>query len=86
VGGVSEDLGRKPNNPEYMSKVVILLGSPANSTLFRPLSLDIPRPLFPVAGKSIIYHHIRACAAIEDLQEIILIGSSLSMDFIGSAF
>ena len=29
---------------------------------FRPLSLDVPKPLFPVAGIPILQHHIEACA------------------------
>lgn len=43
-------------------------------TRFRPLSLDIPKPLFPVAGRPVIQHHIEACAAVEGLKEILLIG------------
>lgn len=30
-------------------------------TRFRPLSLDVPKPLFPVAGLPVIQHHIDAC-------------------------
>lgn len=43
-------------------------------TRFRPLSLDIPKPLFPVAGLPLIQHHIEACATIENLKEILLVG------------
>lgn len=43
-------------------------------TRFRPLSLDIPKPLFPVAGRPVIQHHIEACVALEGLKEILLIG------------
>lgn len=45
-----------------------------SGTRFRPLSLDIPKPLFPVAGVPLIQHHIEACVAIEELKEILLIG------------
>lgn len=30
-------------------------------TRFRPLSLDVPKPLFPVAGLPVVQHHIDAC-------------------------
>ena len=32
------------------TKAVILVGGPGKGTRFRPLSLDIPKPLFPIAG------------------------------------
>lgn len=43
-------------------------------TRFRPLSLDIPKPLFPVAGRPIIQHHIEACIQLKDIKEILIIG------------
>lgn len=43
-------------------------------TRFRPLSLDLPKPLFPIAGRSIIQHHIEACVQIKELKEILVIG------------
>lgn len=49
--------------------VVLILG-----TRFRPLSLDIPKPLFPIAGVPLIQHHIEACSALKDLKEILIIG------------
>ncbi|CAG9768522.1 unnamed protein product [Ceutorhynchus assimilis] len=57
-----------------MLKAVILIGGPLKGTRFRPLSLDIPKPLFPVAGLPVIQHHIEACAAIKELKEILIIG------------
>lgn len=57
-----------------MLKAVILVGGPLKGTRFRPLSLDVPKPLFPVAGLPTIQHHIEACCKIENLKEIILIG------------
>lgn len=51
-------------------------------TRFRPLSLDIPKPLFPVAGLPIIQHHIEACVRVPDLKEIILLGYYPSADLI----
>lgn len=38
------------------------------------MSLDLPKPLFPVAGFSMIQHHIEACCKVPDLKEILLIG------------
>lgn len=43
-------------------------------TRFRPLSLDVPKPLFPVAGRPIIQHHIEACVQVPNIKEILIIG------------
>jgi len=57
------------------TKLVILVGGPSKGTRFRPLSLDIPKPLFPIASEPLIYHPIaKACATIPNLKEVILIG------------
>ncbi|XP_053987243.1 mannose-1-phosphate guanyltransferase alpha-A [Hylaeus anthracinus] len=61
-------------------KSVILIGGPLKGTRFRPLSLDIPKPLFPVAGLPVIQHHIEACSKVENLSEILIIGSYLASD------
>lgn len=55
-------------------KAVILVGGPSRGTRFRPLSLDVPKPLFPVAGHPIIWHHLEALSKVEGLQEVLLIG------------
>ncbi|KAL0268220.1 UNVERIFIED_CONTAM: hypothetical protein PYX00_010246 [Menopon gallinae] len=57
-----------------MLKAVILIGGPLKGTRFRPLSLDIPKPLFPIAGLPMIQHHIEACAAVPNLKEILILG------------
>ncbi|KAH9488109.1 hypothetical protein Btru_065389 [Bulinus truncatus] len=57
-----------------MLKAIILVGGPMKGTRFRPLSLELPKPLFPVAGFPIIYHHIEACSKVLDVREILLIG------------
>ncbi|KAL5285710.1 hypothetical protein ACFFRR_007415 [Megaselia abdita] len=57
-----------------MLKAVILVGGPQKGTRFRPLSLDTPKPLFPVAGRPIVQHHIEACVKVKDLKEILIIG------------
>lgn len=44
-------------------------------TRFRPLSLDIPKPLFPVAGLPMIEHHIEACSKVPGLKEVLIIGA-----------
>jgi len=51
-----------------------LVGGPSKGTRFRPLSLDIAKPLFPVAGNPLIYHHLDACSQLKNLKEILLIG------------
>ncbi|CAH2097759.1 unnamed protein product [Euphydryas editha] len=58
-----------------MLKAVILIGGPQKGTRFRPLSLDTPKPLFPIAGLPLIQHHIAACTKLADCKEILIIGS-----------
>lgn len=41
-----------------------MLLSPVLGTRFRPLSFEVPKPLFPVAGVPMIQHHIEACAQV----------------------
>jgi len=64
----------------------------SQSNLFFLLSVSIPRPLFPskfslviltlsVAGKPIIYHHIRSLSEVEQVQHIFLIGDYDSKKF-----
>jgi mannose-1-phosphate guanylyltransferase len=55
-------------------KAVILVGGPSRGTRFRPLSLNKPKPLFPVAGFPMVYHQVSALAKLPDLKEILLIG------------
>ncbi|KAH8283423.1 hypothetical protein KR018_000351 [Drosophila ironensis] len=57
-----------------MLKAVILIGGPQKGTRFRPLSLDTPKPLFPLAGRPLIAHHIEACAQLPDLREVLIVG------------
>jgi mannose-1-phosphate guanylyltransferase len=57
-------------------KAVILLGGPnQHGNYFRPLSLDLPKPLFLIGGREMIYYHVEACARVPNLIEIIMIGS-----------
>lgn len=51
-----------------MLKAVILVGGPQKGTRFRPLSFDLPKPLFPVAGYPLLQHLIEACAAVEGIE------------------
>ncbi|KAL8182993.1 UNVERIFIED_CONTAM: hypothetical protein K2H54_011264 [Gekko kuhli] len=55
-------------------KAVILIGGPQKGTRFRPLSFEVPKPLFPVAGVPMIQHHIEACTKVPNMKEILLIG------------
>lgn len=40
-------------------------------TRFRPLSLDVPKPLFPVAGLPVVQHHIDACYRLGQQRNLI---------------
>ncbi|KAI9343911.1 nucleotide-diphospho-sugar transferase [Zopfochytrium polystomum] len=55
-------------------KGVVLVGGPSVGTRFRPLSMDVPKPLFPIAGSPMIYHHVAALAKVPGMKEILLIG------------
>jgi len=55
-------------------KAVILVGGPSRGTRFRPLSLHTPKPLFPLAGYPLLFHHARALATLGKVTEILLIG------------
>lgn len=57
-----------------MKKAVILVGGPSRGTRFRPLSLNQPKPLFPIAGRPVIYHHIAALAKVQGLREVLIVG------------
>ncbi|GAA5843108.1 hypothetical protein JCM3766R1_005240 [Sporobolomyces carnicolor] len=56
------------------SKAIILIGGPSKGTRFRPLSLDVPKPLFSVGGRPIIWHSLVALSHLEGLNEVYLIG------------
>ncbi|KAK6924900.1 Nucleotidyl transferase domain [Dillenia turbinata] len=53
---------------------VIMVGGPTKGTRFRPLSLNIPKPLFPLAGQPMVHHPISACKSIPNLAQIYLVG------------
>eukprot|EP00727_Mastigamoeba_balamuthi_P010482 m51a1_g6056 putative mannose-1-phosphate guanylyltransferase (395) ;mRNA; f:230440-232399 len=57
-----------------MTKVVILVGGPSKGTRFRPLSFDLPKPLFPIAGKPILLHQLESCARLSQLEEVLVVG------------
>ncbi|KAF3902312.1 hypothetical protein ABW21_db0207794 [Orbilia brochopaga] len=69
------------------TKALILVGGSQRGTRFRPLSLDLPKPLFEVAGHPIIWHCLAALTKI-DVKEVFLIGyydESVFRDFIRDA-
>ncbi|WOL16964.1 Mannose-1-phosphate guanyltransferase alpha [Canna indica] len=57
---------------------VIMVGGPtkgvSSGTRFRPLSFNVPKPLFPLAGQPMVDHPILACRRIPNLVQIYLIG------------
>lgn len=64
----------KATGSNAVTKAVILVGGPSRGTRFRPLSLDVPKPLFDVAGHPIIWHCLKAVSKVPDIKEVILIG------------
>ncbi|KAL2105488.1 hypothetical protein VUR80DRAFT_8299 [Thermomyces stellatus] len=66
--------GGKDQQPT--TKAVILVGGPSRGTRFRPLSLDVPKPLFEVAGHPIIWHCVEALSKLTTthLREVYIIG------------
>ncbi|KAI5807369.1 nucleotide-diphospho-sugar transferase [Peziza echinospora] len=56
------------------SKALILVGGPSRGTRFRPLSFDLPKPLFDVAGHPIIWHILKAITKTPSIKEVLLIG------------
>ncbi|KAF2203570.1 nucleotide-diphospho-sugar transferase [Delitschia confertaspora ATCC 74209] len=56
------------------TKAVILVGGPSRGTRFRPLSMELPKPLFPVAGHPIIEHCFRAIAKVPEIKEVFIVG------------
>jgi len=70
------------------TKAVILVGGPSRGTRFRPLSLDVPKPLFEVAGHPIIWHCLSAVAQVGSIHDVCIIGyydESVFRDFIKDA-
>lgn len=55
-------------------KAIILVGGAQKGTRFRPLSLQLPKPLFPVAGLPLIEHHIIQLSELTELTQIYLLG------------
>ena len=51
-------------------------------TRFRPLSLDVPKPLFPVAGIPLVQHLIESCVQVKTLKEILILGNFPSADIV----
>ncbi|GAB7349442.1 hypothetical protein MBLNU459_g8548t1 [Dothideomycetes sp. NU459] len=67
------------------TKAVILVGGPSRGTRFRPLSLDVPKPLFEVAGHPIIQHCFNAITQVPSIREVFIVGyydESVFRDFI----
>ncbi|KAI6282726.1 hypothetical protein MCOR27_000568 [Pyricularia oryzae] len=75
----------RSNGVQAVTKAVILVGGSSRGTRFRPLSLDVPKPLFDVAGHPIIWHCLTAISTVPSIHEVYLIGyydESVFRDFI----
>lgn len=55
------------------TKAVILVGGDTRGTRFRPISLSVPKVLFPAGGKPLLEHAVEAVVA-QGVSEILLIG------------
>ncbi|RKU49056.1 Proteasome subunit alpha type-2 [Coniochaeta pulveracea] len=78
----------KTNGVSPSTKAVILVGGSSRGTRFRPLSLDVPKPLFDVAGHPIIWHCLTAIDKVPTIQDVYVIGyyeESVFRDFIKDA-
>ncbi|KAL2130142.1 hypothetical protein VTI74DRAFT_6831 [Chaetomium olivicolor] len=78
----------RSNGMAGATKAVILVGGASRGTRFRPLSLDVPKPLFDVAGHPIIWHCLTAIEKVPSIHEVYLIGyyeESVFRDFIKDA-
>ncbi|XP_031816995.1 mannose-1-phosphate guanyltransferase alpha, partial [Sarcophilus harrisii] len=53
-----------PGGPQVLGRRGAQGPLPPPGTRFRPLSFEVPKPLFPVAGVPMIQHHIEACAQV----------------------
>ncbi|KAJ9640342.1 hypothetical protein H2199_005881 [Coniosporium tulheliwenetii] len=76
---------RNKGGQAQSTKAVILVGGPSRGTRFRPLSLDVPKPLFDVAGHPIIEHCFRAITKVPEIKEVFIVGyydESVFRDFI----
>ncbi|KAJ3417189.1 hypothetical protein HDV05_006395 [Chytridiales sp. JEL 0842] len=70
----AKDSGKPPNTMSPHLKGIVLVGGPSVGTRFRPLSMTVPKPLFPIAGSPMIYHHVAALTKVPGMKEILLIG------------
>ncbi|KAK0281261.1 hypothetical protein LTR35_007637 [Friedmanniomyces endolithicus] len=77
--------GKSGGTQTRTTKAVILVGGPSRGTRFRPLSLDVPKPLFEVAGHPIIEHCFAAITRLPEIREVFIVGyydESVFRDFI----
>jgi mannose-1-phosphate guanylyltransferase len=54
--------------------VVVLVGGPSTGTRFRPISVQFPKPLLPVAGRPMIWHIVRQAAQCPRVRTVFLLG------------
>lgn len=70
-----------PTTDPTRIKAVLLVGGAQKGTRFRPLSLQLPKPLFPIAGVPLIEHHIKQLCKLDGITEIFLLGSFPAAEF-----
>ena len=80
ASNLSSNTPQNPSSELSCTTAVILIGGPQTGTRFRPLSFKVPKPLFPIGKSPLIHHHISACAKLQQLKTVFLIGNYNSAD------
>ena len=59
-----------------MINAVIFVGWEPTSTRFRPFSISLPPPLFPIGGYPMIFHHLKALSNLAEVKNVYLMGGN----------
>ena len=82
-----ESISQGPVNQNELNHKRLMYIFSLAGTRFRPLSLDVPKPLFPVAGFPMVHHLIEAASKVRDAK-LAIAGNKINnfIIFIGCAF
>ncbi|VDN43964.1 unnamed protein product [Gongylonema pulchrum] len=67
-------------------KAAVLVGGAQKGTRFRPLSLQLPKPLFPVAGVPLVEHHIEQLSKVYSILFLEFLSKTFSAAFENAGF